>query len=88
MSVEEIANSILSDLFTAQYMAVAAVMLYFYNVDPREQARALFPCAVDAYIDEWVGRYRQGLPEFWGLMDKPTQRRYVQLALDRYSAEL
>jgi len=87
MSSADIASSIIAGRFTDQLAAIEALVLYFYNVEPVTQIRALFDNPAPAYIAQWSHFYRQGLAEWWGHLDVEHKRAYVSAALDRYGNE-
>lgn len=69
-------------------VAVNATMLFFYNVDPREQIDAMLgpadPPRHPDYIEEWLKRYRAGFCEWWGHMSAGTKLAYTTAAVARF----
>ena len=69
------------------HAACHALLVFAYNTSPQALAAALFPGCHPVYIDEWAGRFADGITRAAGHMDEETFGRLVDLAVARYGAE-
>jgi hypothetical protein len=74
-------------MFDSEWLAVTCAVLYWYNTNPEEIMKGLFPTAVDNYLREREEMYKKGFTEFWGTLDFEHQQRFIALADEKYKDE-
>jgi len=58
--------------------------LYWYNTNPYVVLGLLFPGAAETYLEEKAILYTRGLSTFMGELDMTNQKKFVELAIDKY----